>query len=139
MGQTTNSDDGGRETAPEVFTILFGREGDEVLADPGVGNLGFVGELCGDTLSELVRFALRAARCGRGLIGRALFSAGEVTAIAGLFCDSFFSSSDVLRRRRVLVRTSTGEGGFADCSTTTDFGRYFGSADADGAFCTSRT
>lgn len=133
-GADDELDDGGRETAAEVFTILFGREGDEVLADAGVGNLGFVGELCGDTLSELVRFALRAARWGRGLIGRSLFSAGEVTAITGLFCDSFFSSSDVLRRRRVLVRTSAGEGGFAECSTNTDFGRYFGSADADVAF-----
>lgn len=123
-------DDGGRELVAEVFTILVGREGDDVFIDPGVGGLGFVGELCGDTLSEFVRFALSAARCGRGLIGRWFFSAGEVIAITGLFCCSFFSSSDVLSLLRVPTR-GAGDGGLVVCSTTTDFGRYFGKADPE--------
>lgn len=108
--------------------ILVGREGDDVFAEPGVGAFDFVEELCGETLSELVRFALRAARCGRGLMGRCVFSTGEVTAIIGLFCCSFFSSSEVLSLLRVPAR-GAGEGGLLACSTTADFGRYFGNAD----------
>lgn len=73
---------------------------------------------------ELVRFVLRAALWGRGLMGRDIFSAGE-TAECGLVC-SFFSSSEVLSRRRVPALT--GEDDFGH-STMADLGRYLGKAD----------
>lgn len=73
---------------------------------------------------ELVKLALRAARWGRGLMGREFFSAGERGAMG--VC-SFFSSSEVVLSRR-RVPALTGEGGFA-CSRITDLGRYFGNAE----------
>jgi hypothetical protein len=121
--------------AADVFTILFGREGDAgAVLVAETGTLGLVGELFGDGLRELVRFAVSAARCGRGLIGRScFFSADTAAPPTGLFCCSaLFSSSDVLRRRRVPARKDTGDGGFVKgCSRAADLGRYFGSADAD--------
>lgn len=121
-------DEGGRgmDVDALVLTILEGREGDEVLT--GVVSLGLEGVVGGvRLLSELVRFAFKAARWGRGLIGRDVFSAEDDAgaAVSGRFC-SFFSSSDVLRRRRVPALR--GEDGFAG-STTADFGRYLGKAE----------
>jgi hypothetical protein len=112
-----------------VLTIFVGRDGEDLWME-GVGTLDFVG-VEGVTLTEVefVRFVFRAALWGRGLIGRDIFSAEE-TAERGLVC-SFFSSSDVLNRRRVPA--FTGEGGLAD-STMADLGRYLGNADADVAF-----
>lgn len=130
-------DEGGRGAvvvAADVLTILFGREGDAgAVLVAETGTLGLVGELFGDGLRELVRFAVSAARCGRGLIGRSCFFSADTPGPppTGLFCCSaLFSSSDVLRRRRVPARTVTGDGGFvAGCSRAADLGRYFGSAD----------
>lgn len=62
-------------------------------------------------------------------MGRKVFSTGEIDGV-GLVC-SFFSSSDVLNRRRVPALV--GEGGF-DISTRTDFGRYLGKAEVPLAF-----
>lgn len=102
---------------------MVGREG-EILADDGVKILGFDGVAGGVAVIELVKLALRAARWGRGLMGREFFSAGEKPAIG--VC-SFFSSSEVLLSRR-RVPALTGEDGFA-ASRITDLGRYFGSAE----------
>jgi hypothetical protein len=116
----------GLEVVP-VLTIFVGR--DEDLWLEGVTTLDFVG-VEGVTLNELelVRFVLRAALCGRGLMGRDVFS-GSGTAERGLVC-SFFSSSEELSRRRVPALT--GEGGFAD--SMMDLGRYLGNADKGFAF-----
>ena len=118
-----DAEEGGRglEVAP-VLTIFVGR--DEDLWLEGVTTLDFVG-VEGATLNELelVRFVLRAALWGRGLMGREVFSE-RGTAERGLAC-SFFSSSEELSRRRVPALT--GEDGFAD--SMTDLGRYLGNAD----------
>ena len=95
----------------------------------GVTTLDFVG-VEGVTFNELelVRFVLRAALWGRGLMGRDVFSE-RGTAERGLVC-SFFSSSEELSRRRVPALT--GEGGFAD--SMADLGRNLGNADVAFAF-----
>lgn len=116
------------EVAP-VLTIFVGRDEEDLWLE-GVDTLDFVG-VEGVTFNELalVRFVLRAALWGRGLMGRDVFSEGG-TAERGLVC-SFFSSSEELSRRRVPALT--GEGGFAD-STIADLGRYLGNADVAFAF-----
>lgn len=118
-------DEGGRgraDVGAAVLTILVGREG-EILTDDGVGFLGFDGVAGGVAVIELVKLALRAALWGRGLMGREVLSVGGRAAMG--VC-SFFSSSEVLSRRRVPALT--GEGGLA-ASRITDLGRYFGNAE----------
>ena len=126
---TFKEDDDAEEIGRElevtpVLTIFVGRD-EEDLWLAGVTTLDF-GGVEGVTLNELalVRFVLRAALWGRGLMGRDIFSEGG-TAERGLVC-SFFSSSEELSRRRVPALT--GEDGFTG-SMTADLGRYFGNAD----------
>lgn len=64
-----------------------------------------------------------AARCGRGLMGRAPFSVDK--AAAGTVSFSFSSSSELLKRRRVPARTVTGDN-VLGCSEAADLGRYLG-------------
>ncbi len=67
-----------------------------------------------------------AARCGRGLMGRAPLSADETAEGALSFClSSFSSSSELLKRRRVPARTATGDSDLG-CSEAADLGRYLG-------------
>jgi hypothetical protein len=65
----------GLEVAP-VLTIFVGRDEDDLWLE-GVTTLDFVG-VEGPTLTELelVKFVLRAALGGRGLMGRDVFSEG---------------------------------------------------------------
>lgn len=65
-----------------------------------------------------------AARCGRGLMGRAPLSVDEETAV-GTVSFSFSSSSELLKRRRVPARTVTGDK-VLGCSEAADLGRYLG-------------
>lgn len=115
------------ETEVAVLTDFIGRAGETLLLDG-------VEELCLEGVDKVAFTTLRlffsAARCGRGLIGRDLFSDGEqpdsTFPCKGL---SSFSSSE-LKRLREPVR---GEGGF-EGSTTADRGRSLGNADADPRF-----
>jgi hypothetical protein len=67
-----------------------------------------------------------AARCGRGLMGRAPLSADETAEGALSFpFSSLSSSSELLKRRRVPARTVTGDN-VLGCSEATDLGRYLG-------------
>lgn len=78
----------------------------------------------------LVFNAFNAARCGRGLMGRAPLSMDEAAVGVRDFClSSFSSSSELLNRRRVPARTVTGEGGLR-CSDAVDLGRYLGNDEA---------
>lgn len=124
VNEDDDAEESGRalEVAP-VLTIFVGRVEEDLWLE-GVTTLDFVG-VEGVTLKELelVRFVLRAALWGRGLMGRDVFSEGG-TAERGLVC-SFFSSSEELSRRRVPALT--GEDGFAD--SMADLGRYLGNAD----------
>lgn len=73
-------EEGGRGIKVDaVLAIFVGRDG-EALWMKGETTLDFVG-VEGVTLTELelVRFVLRAALWGRGLIGREVFSVGEVS------------------------------------------------------------
>ena len=117
--------EGGRgiDVVPAVLTIFVGRVG-EAFDDEGMGVLVLDGVAGGVDRGELVTLTLRATLCGRGLIGRDVFSAGD-EAGPGVFC-SFFSSSDVLSLRRVPVLV--GDGGLGG-SRTPDLGRYFGKAE----------
>lgn len=125
-------EDGGRgmpEAAAEavlvVFTNLVGRLGDVLLLE-GVASFALEGVVGGVALIALDRLAFNAARWGRGLMGRDVFSDGErmVSPLAGTRLSSF-SSSELISGLRVPVR---GEGGLAT-SINVDFGRYFGRAD----------
>lgn len=86
----------------------------------GLDDVVGVGE--GVALTALERF-FRAARCGRGLIAREVFSEVFPPLFEYLVRYSF-SSSELLNGLRAPV---LGEGGF---STRTDFGRYLGRAEA---------
>ena len=83
--------------------------------DDGVGVAG------GVALTALERF-FSAARCGRGLMAREVFS--EVFPLFEYLVWYSFSSSELLNGLRAPV---LGEGGF---STMADFGRYLGRAEA---------
>lgn len=98
-----DEDEGGRGiavvTVGAVLTIFFGLVGDmrAVEEDNTIFGLGGVG-------GGVVFIGIKAARCGRGLIGREFLSEWEI----GDECCSFFSSSDESRRRRWPVLTGDG-------------------------------
>lgn len=129
-GAADANDDEGRETADvedEVLNVLAGRVG-ELRLEEGVPVRILVG--VGGVEVGVVFNVLSAARCGRGLIGRAPLSADEATEdVPDFRFSSFSSSSELLKRRRVPARTATGDGGFS-CSEAADFGRYLGNEEA---------
>lgn len=109
-----------RETAEaeaDVLDVLVGRGGEPRLGlEKPVEALVGVGGVEAGVVSNV----FNAARCGRGLMGRApLSEEGMVVGVLDLCLSIFPSSLEPLNRRRVPARTFTGEGGLT-CSETVD-------------------
>lgn len=127
-------EEGGRVAAraTESFAAFVMRGGEALLDDGACLDSLFGVELAfgeAEVLTVFERFALKAARCGSGLIGRVAFSACmRALSDSEGSCLGSASSSEVLSLLRVPVLSGEPEG--LELSRMIDFGRYLGSPDA---------